>query len=161
MTADTLHMSRGCYLKPLFSQSLKHFPVKWRLVLVFWSPTPTPHFPSWPTDPGPDVRNSPVLQVNHKRCSCMRVFNFVDILGVSEGIWSVKSSDWQTKKDNTRQENKLLQYWFNSWFSGFSLWPQALVCRELWRSKEQRGQKRVGQEWKHPNKKHSVNVLSH
>lgn len=160
MTADTLHMSHGCYLKPLFSQSLKHFPVKWRLVLVL-IPHANPRFPSWPTDPGPDVRNSPVLQVNHKRCSCMRVFNFVDILGVSEGIWSVKISDWQTKKDSTRHENKLLHYWFNSmvqWVQPLAPGPCVQTAMEVKRAKRS---ETCRSGIKNPNKKHSVNVLSH
>lgn len=138
MTADTLHMSRGCYLKPLFSQSLKHFQLSGGWFWCSHPPRQPPCFPSWLTDPGPDVRNSPVLQVNHKRCSCMTVFNFVDILGVSEGIWSVKSSDWQTKKDNTRQENKLLQYWFNSmvqWVQPLAPGPCVQRAMEVKRAK--------------------------
>lgn len=109
MTADTLHIRCGCYLQPLFAQSLKHLQVKWRymLVLVPWS-LPT----SWLINPGAEVHSCPVLQVNHESCSCTRVFYIVEIVGVSEGIWSVKTSDWQTEKDS--RENMSSQPLFSS-----------------------------------------------
>lgn len=53
--------------------------------------------------PWPGVHSSPVLQVNHERCSWMRVFCIVETLGVSEGTRSVKTSDWQMEKDSARE----------------------------------------------------------
>lgn len=55
MTADTLHMSCGCYLHPLFAHSLKHLQVKWEYMLILQSqphPTPSssPHRLDWSTE---------------------------------------------------------------------------------------------------------------
>lgn len=79
-------------------------------------------------------------------CCLMGVFYFKELLGVSEGIWSVKTSDWQGEKDST---GKLVvqALFFNSSVQQVHPFASGLECVEscgVW------GQESI--EWKDPSK---------
>lgn len=56
------------------------------------------------------------------------MFYIVEILGVSEGIWSVKTSDWQTEKDS--RENMSSQPLFSSVVQQVHPLPSGQECEE-------------------------------
>lgn len=69
----------------------------------------------------------------------MRVFYNVEILGVSEGIWSVKNlrlTDGERQYERTCRPSPYLALWF----SRFTLYPRAQSVKR--RSRERRGEDR-------------------
>lgn len=140
MTADTLHISCGCYLQPLFAQSLIHSQVKWNvLVLVPGSPSHSPDAPAaveqkftaplscrW-TMRAALVSYEGALQCWDSRC----------VSGHLE-CENLRLTDGERRYERTRRPSPYL----TQWFSRFTLCPRAQSTKR--RSREQQLWEREG-----------------
>lgn len=124
MTADTLHIRCGCYLQPLFAQSLKHLQVKWRymLVLVPWSPPFLTDQPRSRSSQLPCPAGEPWEPLLYKS-----VLHCRDIRCVW-GHLECETSDWQTEKDS--RENMSSQPLFSSVVQQVHPLPSGQECEE-------------------------------